>query len=114
MPYFFTKMVKEGGIMEAVWPEDGAIISPIFMLTKREKLNTIKPIIDLFASVSVGEILSHKGLFPSTIPEVDNKLSKNSKFQWIGWDYIYKNNIGKKIEACNDIFNKSVKKEVIK
>lgn len=37
MPYFFTKMVKDGGPMEAIWPEDGAIISPIFMLTKRSK-----------------------------------------------------------------------------
>ncbi|MDZ7777866.1 MAG: ABC transporter substrate-binding protein [Bacteroidales bacterium] len=32
MPYFFTKTVKEGSPMQAVWPEDGAIISPIFML----------------------------------------------------------------------------------
>ncbi|MEA1972978.1 MAG: ABC transporter substrate-binding protein, partial [Candidatus Cloacimonadota bacterium] len=36
MPYFFTKMVKDGGPMIAVWPKDGAIISPIFMLSKRE------------------------------------------------------------------------------
>jgi len=112
MPFFFTKMVKEGGVMEAVWPEDGAIISPIFMLTKKEKLEKIKPIIDLFASIPIGEILSHKGLFPSTIPGVDNKIAKEKKYQWIGWDYIYGNNIGKKIEECNGIFNHSVKEEV--
>ena len=30
-------MTKEGGTMIPVWPEDGAIISPVFMLTKAEK-----------------------------------------------------------------------------
>jgi len=43
MPYFFTWMVREGSPMELVWPKDGAIISPIFMLTKKEtKDKTIK------------------------------------------------------------------------
>jgi len=37
MPYFFTKMAKPGGPMTAIWPEDGAIISPIFMLAKKSK-----------------------------------------------------------------------------
>ncbi len=112
MPYFFTKMIKPGGIMKAVWPEDGAIISPIFMLTKKDKMVQIKPIIDFFASIEVGEILAHKGLFPSTIPGVDNKLSKDNLFQWLGWDYIYNNNIGEKIGHSNKIFNSSIKKGV--
>ena len=29
MPYFFSKMVKEGGPLQAIWPEDGSILSPI-------------------------------------------------------------------------------------
>lgn len=35
MPYFFTKMVKEDSPLKPVWPEDGAIISPIFLLAKK-------------------------------------------------------------------------------
>ncbi len=112
MPYFFTKMVKVGGIMEAVWPEDGAIISPIFMLTKKAKLAQLQPLIDLFASVKVGEILSHNGLFPSTVPDVDNRLKKGNKFQWIGWDFIYNNDVGKIIEECNAEFNASINVEI--
>lgn len=35
MPFFFSKMIKENGPMQVVWPKEGAIISPIFMLTKK-------------------------------------------------------------------------------
>lgn len=105
MPYFFTKMVKEGGIMTAVWPEDGAIISPIFMLCKRSKQQALQPVVDFFASRAVGEILSHKGLFPSINPEVDNRLKPENSFMWLGWDYIYAHDIGPLINACEGIFN---------
>lgn len=109
MPYFFTKMVKEGGSMLAVWPEDGAIISPIFMLTKKDRLDKTRDVIDFFASKGVGEILSHQGLFPSINPEVDNRLPKENKFMWLGWDYINSNNIGELIVKCERLFNQSIK-----
>ncbi|WP_461639032.1 ABC transporter substrate-binding protein [Labilibaculum euxinus] len=111
MPYFFTKMVKVGGPMVAVWPEDGAIISPIFMLTKKDKLEKTQPVIDFFASKVVGEILSHQGLFPSINPEVDNRLPAENKFMWLGWDYINSNDIGALIKECERIFNKSIQDE---
>ena len=66
MPYFFTKMTKGGGPMEAVWPKDGAIISPIFMLSKTAKEEKLKPLVDFFASVEVGEILAHRGQWRAT------------------------------------------------
>ncbi|MFA8435092.1 MAG: ABC transporter substrate-binding protein [Marinifilaceae bacterium] len=109
MPYFFTRMVKEGGVMEAVWPEDGAIISPIFMLTKKDKLEKLQPVIDFFASKEVGEVLSHQGLFPSIHPEVDNRLAEGNKFMWLGWDYIYGQNIGDLIRKCDGLFKDGIK-----
>jgi len=111
MPYFFTKMAKEGGPMKAVWPKDGAIISPIFMLSKDERSELLRPVAEFFASVEVGEILSHKGLFPSTNPDVDNKISKNNKFMWIGWDHIYSNDIAREIDECEKLFMGSLAKE---
>ncbi|MCK5785477.1 MAG: ABC transporter substrate-binding protein [Candidatus Sabulitectum sp.] len=107
MPYFFTKVVKEGGPMIAVWPEDGAIISPIFMLAKKEKIEKLQPVIDFFASVEVGKILSHSGLFPSVHPDLDNNIPDGNKFMWLGWDYIYNNNISSLIIKCEALFNKA-------
>lgn len=109
MPYFFTWMAKSGGPMVPVWPRDGAIISPIFMLSKREKKKELKPIVDFFASKEVGEILSHKGKFPSVNPNVDNMIDKENKFMWIGWDFIKNNDISSLIKTCENIFNNSKK-----
>lgn len=107
MPYFFTKMALPGSVMKAVWPEDGAIISPIFMLSKAGKEEELKEITDMFMSVSTGEILSHKGLFPSVNKDVDNNLLGKT-FKWIGWDYIDNNDIGSILEKCMNAFNEGM------
>lgn len=109
MPYFFTKMTMAGNPMTPVWPKDGAIISPIFMLSKRDKKEILKPIVDFFASKQVGEILSHNGKFPSVHPEVDNEIEKENKYMWVGWDYIAHNDIGALIKKCEKIFEGVVK-----
>lgn len=108
MPYFFTKMALPGSVMQAVWPEDGAIISPIFMLSKTNKQQILKPITDFFFSKEVGEILAHRGLFPSTHKDVDNYL-KNNTFKWIGWDYINNHDIGAILKECLNRFQGELK-----
>ncbi|HDQ13878.1 MAG TPA: ABC transporter substrate-binding protein [Sediminispirochaeta sp.] len=112
MPYFFTKTVKEGSSMEAVWPRDGAILSPIFMLSKVNRRDEIKEVIDFFASREVGEILAHGGLFPSTNPEVDNHLDDDRSFMWLGWDYIYSIDVAETISQCEMLFNESIEEAV--
>ena len=107
MPYFFTKMTKKGGPMKAVWPKDGAIISPIFMLSKDASSDKIKPFVDFFASKEIGEILSHQGLFPSVHPEVDNLMEKENQYMWLGWDYIESHDIGPMIKELEEIFHTS-------
>lgn len=107
-PYFFTQMLKENGPMQAVWPEDGAIISPIFLLAKKSKQKQVQPFVDYFRSREVGEILSAGGKFPSTNPRVDNRLSEDQKFIWVGWDFIHSHDIGALIRHCEDLFHQSL------
>lgn len=108
MPYFFTKMTKRGGPMQAVWPKDGAIISPIFMLSKKSKKDMIQPFIDFFSSKEVGEILSYNGKFPTVNPDVDNMISSDHKYMWLGWDFIKQNDIAKLIKHLEESFNESI------
>ena len=109
MPYFFTWMVREGSPMELVWPNDGAIISPIFMLSRKDTKAKTKPIVDFFASKQTGEILSHKGKMPSVNPEVDNMIRAENKYMWLGWDFIKENDISSLIKKCEGIFNEALK-----
>jgi ABC-type Fe3+ transport system substrate-binding protein len=108
MPYFFTKMVKEGGPMVAVWPKDGAIISPIFMLSKKEKKDKLEKIVKFFASKEVGEIFAHNGRFPTVHPEVDNRIEEDKTYMWLGWDYIKEHDISEEIRKCVDIFHSNI------
>lgn len=107
MPYFFTKMALPGSVMQAVWPNDGAIISPIFMLSKADKYEKVKEVTDLFNSKETGEILSHKGLFPSINKDVDNNLGDKT-FKWIGWEYIDNNDIGSILKKCMNAFQEGM------
>ena len=108
MPYFFTRMAKRFPHMEFVWPEDGAIVSPIFMLTKKSKNKKMQPLIDLMASEKMGKILAEQGLFPSVLPEVDNGLPENAQFMWPGWDFLRGENPGELLRDLEAEFNKSV------
>ena len=109
MPYFFTKTVKEGGPMVAVLPDDGAIVSPIFMLAKKSKADLLQPVVDFFASKVVGETLAHSGLFPSLHPDVDNRLPVDTPLMWLGWDNIMSKDLSVEIERCNELFNQTVR-----
>jgi len=104
MPYFFATMTTGKGPMFPIWPKDGAIISPIFLLSKNSKRDKIKPFVDYFASKEVAEILSHNGRFPATNPEIDNELTDEQKFMWLGWDYINSHDIGQLIQETEKIF----------
>ena len=108
MPYFFTKMARMVKSLEIVWPDDGAIVSPIFMLTKRDSIDKVAPIAEFLAGKAVGEILAQKGLFPSLHPEVDNQLDFAHPWKWIGWDYIYQNDIGELIRQTNRVFENAM------
>ena len=104
MPYFFTRMVKADGPLKPQWPEDGAIISPVFLLTKKETKEQTKPIVDYIFSEEVGRLLSTNGKFPSTNPDIENDLGPEEKFMWLGWDYINNNDIGELIRITEKLF----------
>ncbi|MCF8001260.1 MAG: ABC transporter substrate-binding protein [Halanaerobiales bacterium] len=113
MPYFFTRMAKRFSHMEFIWPEEGAIVSPIFMLTKKENIEQMQPLIDLMASKKMGEIFAKQGLFPSVLPEVDNELPENAQFMWPGWHFLREKNLGELLRDLEAEFNNAVEVAVV-
>lgn len=102
MPYFFSKMAKRP--MQAVWPEEGAIISPIFMLTKAKKYNELAPFIELFSSKKMADLLANQGYFPSVHKAVDNGISKDKAFVFPSWEFLNSKEAGSKIKELSEIF----------
>ena len=107
IPYFFSRMAQFNPNAEIVWPADGAVVSPIFMLLKDSAPEEACRIADFFASREVGEILSHRGLFPSCHPEVVNQVPDEAPLMWLGWDFIKEHDLGELIPRVNDIFLKA-------
>lgn len=105
MPYFFTWMAKEGSPMKPVWPKDGAVISPIFLITKAASKEKIKGLREFLFSPEMSRILSADGKFPSTHPEAENGLTPEQKFMWPGWEFIYSKDISKLLERLEAVFN---------
>jgi len=108
MPYFFTRMAAMVKSLEIVWPEDGAIISPIFMLTKAEKRDKLQPIADFLYSKDVGEILTNKGLFPALNPAVENNLPEQHPWKWVGWEYLYSHDVAAQIRYTVALFEEAM------
>jgi ABC-type Fe3+ transport system substrate-binding protein len=102
MPNFFTKMARPGSTLQAVWPEDGAIISPVFLLAKDDA--RVQPLVDFFCSREVADILAEKGLFPSAHPDVVNDLPAGATFSWLGWQWISSVDVKAEIAACLALF----------
>ena len=109
IPYFFTQMIDENKQI-AVWPEDGAVISPIFMIVKKDKKEMLKPVIDFFTSEKIGKIFSANGKFPSTNKKVDNFLKPEQRFKWVGWDFIKNTDIGSLLKDLEAEFQSEINK----
>lgn len=107
IPYFFSRMARLNPGVEVVWPDDGAVISPIFLLERRDAPPAAQELADFFFSRETGEILSHRGLFPSLLPEVTNELPAGATWQWLGWDTIREHDLGELIPRLAGVFREA-------
>lgn len=110
MPYFFTKTIKYKQNVEIIWPEDGAIVSPVTMLVKAKKAKSLKEITEFFTGADVGRICAAAN-FPTLHPDVDNNIPQDAKFNWLGWDFIKQNDIGSLVNELNSEFLKEFAKD---
>lgn len=103
MPLFFAQNLRGKERYSVIWPDDGALISPVTMLVKKEKRQDLGDLLAFFAGPRVAAIFSG-AFFPAVHPQVDNQLPDQASFKWIGWDYIINNDIKKLIATANLAF----------
>lgn len=104
MTWLFAESCPNTDCTEIVWPEDGAIISPLLMLSKKYGTKQI----DIFTEILMSEEFGKKSveLFcPVVNPRVNNKLPHNGRLKWIGWDYLRNNDINILKKDFQNIFN---------
>lgn len=92
MPYFYAKTIQNQNKIKIIWPEEGAIVSPITMLVKKESEDRLEKIVDFFMGDECGKLFSNVN-FITLSRNVDSKIPKEAKYYWPGWDYIRENDI---------------------
>lgn len=103
MPWFFAQARTMVSEVQLVWPEDGALTSPIYLLAKESKKAELKPLVDCIIGAELGAC-SAQACFPSLNPEVDNHLPEGATFKWLGWDYVKSHDLEEIKTYANEVF----------
>ena len=93
IPHFFAQRIAPRPSLEIVWPEDGAIVSPVFLLVKQGKLDALRPVAEFIAGPETGAAFA-AAQFPSLHPAVDNGLPPGQAYKWVGWEYVWSRDVG--------------------
>ncbi|SDG15166.1 ABC-type Fe3+ transport system, substrate-binding protein [Methanolobus vulcani] len=105
MPHFFAMKIQDKSRVSITVPKEGAIVSPVQMLVKKEATERVKEIIDFLCGKKFGDI-SARAFFPTTNPEVKNKMDDVGSLYWLGWDFLLNNDIGALKKEIAEVFNK--------
>lgn len=98
VPLTFSELCENKNTSIVV-PEEGGLIIPISFIVKKDKKEELKHITDLLLD-EYGQMCSDiYGVSFNT--NVRNKISEDILLNWLGWDFIYSNdllNLGKKLK----------------
>lgn len=108
MPLFFAMKILDKSRITVKIPSEGAIVSPVQMLVKKSAVERVKEITDFLCGKEFGEI-SARAYFPTTNPEVDNKLEGINSLYWLGWDFLINTDIGLLKKEIEEVFNTQFK-----
>lgn len=103
IPYFYAKLLKNNKNVKVVWPEDGAIVSPVTLLVKRDISENLEKVVDYFTGDEVRNICKDAS-FPHPSDYLEYLKENNYKLNWIGWDFINNNDINILLPQLNDHF----------
>jgi ABC-type Fe3+ transport system substrate-binding protein len=101
--YFFANNAIKNENVSIVWPDEGAFVSPLYMISKRDKMEALSPFIDYVTGKDLGQITSSSFL-PSCNPFTDNKLPGNGKLFWPGWSFLREHDMFKLQKDLLDVF----------
>jgi len=102
MPYSFALKVRNTERFRIVFPQEGAIVSPVQMLVKKGKYIEHKALIDYILSAEMSNVLLQSG-FPSANKDAVNQL-QSATLNWVGWEYMEDNDIQECKEKMQKLF----------
>ena len=102
IPWSFAQARRWPRHMRLIWPEEGALSSPMYAWVKAGACAAVETVGQALVSEKLGRHCAQAG-FPSLHPEVDNRLPSDASFCWLGWDYLRTNDTQKLAKVTCDI-----------
>jgi ABC-type Fe3+ transport system substrate-binding protein len=103
LPWFFAMSCPNTEHTKIVWPKDGALASPMYLLVKKSARDRLKPVIDFMTGTALGE-MTEKSYFPTLLPVKERRLPADAKIKWIGWDFIHSHDMKTFSDELNERF----------
>ncbi len=107
MPEFFAHRVKRQERIRIIWPQDGALASPVTLQVKRDKVEELRPVLDYLTGPELARTLVG-ARFPVPHAEVTGEL-QDAPLKWLGWDYLRTHDIAALNAEIDAIFMPAVK-----
>jgi len=117
LPYFFAKHAERKNEIVLVWPDEGAIASPVTMLVKEESVERLEPVWRFFLSDEAASICSG-AFFPACAgnPRALASTAKDplptafgkGRLVWPGWSRIYGCDIVAEMESLQIVFREAL------
>jgi len=92
MPDFFSRKIPSNRAVKRIWPEEGALASPVTMLVKRESAHKLKGVTDYLTGRDLAKVFAGAA-FPTPRDDVECDLPGSAGLKWPGWDYIRSNDL---------------------
>jgi ABC-type Fe3+ transport system substrate-binding protein len=103
MSWFFAHAVPKRDYLEIIWPEDGAVLNPMYALFKKDQGARQKACAEFLFGETLGQSMAD-GWFAHINPGVKHKLPGEAKLRWVGWDYLYEKDITRRVEEIEAVY----------
>ena len=102
MPEFFAQRIRHQERIQVIWPEDGALASPVTLQVKPERIPALKPVLDYLTGPGLASTLAH-ARFPVPHSAVTAEV-QDRPLKWLGWDYLRENDLIELNRQIDEIF----------
>jgi len=103
LPLFFAETVRRRSGVRVVWPEDGAVVSPVTLLARADRLEDVRSLLGFLRGIEVARICSGAA-FPALHAGVPPPPRAEAPLDWLGWDFVDAHEIGALVERLNGVF----------
>ncbi|MDR1446673.1 MAG: ABC transporter substrate-binding protein [Treponema sp.] len=105
VPWVFAQEAAGREHTEIVWPSEGALAEPMVLMIKKDRPKKTDALLNFLLSPEVSQMFA-ENFFISADPGADTRIPAGGKIKWLGWNYIYNNDITAIQKMLTERFNK--------